>query len=268
LSTPNQRGWSAALNLRYDASLSSPVFGVPVGLPSSVHSDPADPHVALLDQGIERRSDWSSSRLFCILTRFSLGRLVGIVTVLVRPPIARPPVHSRGNHKRRRSLPVPDFPLPITFVRRADPTNIAVALGPSLELPSSLYPRIARTMARLSSALRASALYGLLAASCGEAGSPAPRTLRQRAPHVVTAVAEPNPTSITAVSECHLHGTVQYVVIFRGLGWLLPLFLDTAKQGPLSSAYRAPPVPRPTQTATTMAPTCKSTPAFLLSSTD
>ncbi|KAK4097162.1 Zip-domain-containing protein [Parathielavia hyrcaniae] len=72
-------------------------------------------------------------------------------------------------------------------------------------------------MVRLS--LRASALYSLLAVSCGQAISPAPRTLRQRAPHVVTAVAEPDPTAtqtaddsstITAVSECHLHGSALY----------------------------------------------------------
>ena len=72
-------------------------------------------------------------------------------------------------------------------------------------------------MVRLHSTFRASALYGLLAASCGEAVAPTPRPLRQRAPDVNPTVAEPNPATITAVSECHLHGTVQFVIHLRPL---------------------------------------------------
>ncbi|KAK4151064.1 ZIP zinc transporter-domain-containing protein [Chaetomidium leptoderma] len=62
-------------------------------------------------------------------------------------------------------------------------------------------------MAQFPSTLRASALYGLLAVSSAGAVSPTPSPLHQRAPHVDTSVSDPNPATITAISECHLHET-------------------------------------------------------------
>ncbi|KAL2131226.1 hypothetical protein VTI74DRAFT_5403 [Chaetomium olivicolor] len=59
-------------------------------------------------------------------------------------------------------------------------------------------------MLRFPSALRASVLYGLLAATYCEAVARTP--LRPRAPDVTGA----NPPAITAVSDCHIEGTVQY----------------------------------------------------------
>ncbi|KAK3299835.1 uncharacterized protein B0H64DRAFT_1743 [Chaetomium fimeti] len=68
-------------------------------------------------------------------------------------------------------------------------------------------------MARLSSALRASVLYGLLAATgapLAQAVLPTAQPVHQRAPHVDPSVSDPNPATITAVSKCHMHGTAQY----------------------------------------------------------
>lgn len=69
-------------------------------------------------------------------------------------------------------------------------------------------------MARLSSPLRTAVLYGLLAATgvpIAQAVSPTAQPVYQRAPHVDPSVSDPNPATITAVSKCHEHGTVQYV---------------------------------------------------------
>jgi hypothetical protein len=88
-------------------------------------------------------------------------------------------------------------------------------VGPSssscrtLFLPSDTY-----TMARFSSPFRTAVLCGLLAAAgapIAQAVSPTAAPVYQRAPHVVPSVSDPNPATITAVSECHMHGTVQYV---------------------------------------------------------
>ncbi|AEO59559.1 hypothetical protein MYCTH_2307966 [Thermothelomyces thermophilus ATCC 42464] len=68
-------------------------------------------------------------------------------------------------------------------------------------------------MARISSTLRASVLYGLLAVASAEAAlspTPKPRPLRLRSPQADHSESESDPATITAVSECHLHGTVQY----------------------------------------------------------
>ncbi|KAH6853230.1 hypothetical protein B0I37DRAFT_2273 [Chaetomium sp. MPI-CAGE-AT-0009] len=68
-------------------------------------------------------------------------------------------------------------------------------------------------MPRLSSPLRASILYGLLAATgapIAQAVSPTAQPVYKRAPHVDPSVSDPNPATITAVSKCHMHGTVQY----------------------------------------------------------
>ncbi|KAK4244241.1 hypothetical protein C7999DRAFT_17479 [Corynascus novoguineensis] len=65
-------------------------------------------------------------------------------------------------------------------------------------------------MTWISTTLRASVLFGLLAVASVEAASPTPGPLRQRSPHVDLSVSEPSPATVTAVSECHLHGTVQY----------------------------------------------------------
>ncbi|KAH6651297.1 hypothetical protein F5144DRAFT_479761 [Chaetomium tenue] len=68
-------------------------------------------------------------------------------------------------------------------------------------------------MARLPSPLRTAVLYGLLAATgahIAQAVSPTARLVYQRAPHVDPSVSDPNPATITAVSKCHEHGTVQY----------------------------------------------------------
>ncbi|KAL2270774.1 hypothetical protein VTJ83DRAFT_145 [Remersonia thermophila] len=57
---------------------------------------------------------------------------------------------------------------------------------------------------------RAPALCGLLAVAGAGAVAPTARPLAPREPDINPTVAEPNPATITAVSECHLHGTVQY----------------------------------------------------------
>ncbi|KAG7293592.1 hypothetical protein NEMBOFW57_003645 [Staphylotrichum longicolle] len=66
-------------------------------------------------------------------------------------------------------------------------------------------------MTRLTSALRASVIYGLLAASSGEAVSPrATPPVYHQARHVDSSVSDANPATITAVSNCHPHGATQY----------------------------------------------------------
>ena len=67
------------------------------------------------------------------------------------------------------------------------------------------------TMRGLGFALRAAAVYGVLAASSGAAVSPHTTRLHQRAPEV-SPTTTPTPTtgaasSVTAISECHLHDT-------------------------------------------------------------
>ncbi|KAL1839242.1 hypothetical protein VTJ49DRAFT_1720 [Mycothermus thermophilus] len=64
-------------------------------------------------------------------------------------------------------------------------------------------------MVRLLSA-RAPALCGLLAAVGAGAVAPTARPLGPRVADINPTVADPNPATITAVSECHMHGTVQY----------------------------------------------------------
>ena len=68
-------------------------------------------------------------------------------------------------------------------------------------------------MVRLTPALRASVVYGLLTACAGD-----PVPLHLRAPDVNPTVSDPSPATITAVSECHFHGATQYV--FPEAGWL------------------------------------------------
>ncbi|KAL2257050.1 hypothetical protein VTK26DRAFT_730 [Humicola hyalothermophila] len=59
-------------------------------------------------------------------------------------------------------------------------------------------------MLRLTHALPASVMYAFLAAPFSGA------SVAPRAPHITGAVAEANPSTITAVSECHFHGTLQF----------------------------------------------------------
>jgi len=107
-----------------------------------------------------------------------------------------------------RSAAIVLIPWPISILRRA------VHVGPSPEFPHFVSPRTKSTMARLTSALRASVVYGLLAASAAEVVSPrATPPVYGRAPHVDPTVSDPNPATVTAVSECHLHGATQYVLL-------------------------------------------------------
>src|SRR4051812_37961295 len=66
-----------------------------------------------------------------------------------------------------------------------------------------------------SAALRAAAVYGLLAASSTAAVSPHATRLHHRAPEVSpTTTSTPTTgaaSSVTAVSECHLHDTTLWV---------------------------------------------------------
>ncbi|KAL2159366.1 hypothetical protein VTH06DRAFT_2369 [Thermothelomyces fergusii] len=70
-------------------------------------------------------------------------------------------------------------------------------------------------MARISSTLRACVLLGLLAAASAEAGpspTPTPRPLRRRSPQADDdhSGRESDPASITAVSDCHAHGSALF----------------------------------------------------------
>lgn len=88
-------------------------------------------------------------------------------------------------------------------------------------------------MTRLTSALRASVIYGLLAASSSEAVSPrATPPVYHQARHVDSSVSDANPATITAVSKCHVHGATQYVIFFESkVGWLMLTILRYCQAG-------------------------------------
>lgn len=65
-------------------------------------------------------------------------------------------------------------------------------------------------MLRLPPTVPAAVLCGLLAAPFLDPVSASVTAIQHRAPHVTFTPSDPSPATITAVSECHFHGTAQF----------------------------------------------------------
>ncbi|GAB1309904.1 high-affinity Zn(2+) transporter zrt1 [Madurella fahalii] len=130
-------------------------------------------------------------------------------------------------------------------------------------------------MLRLQPAFRAAAIYGLLTAPFVDPVLASVSPLEHRAPHVNPTPSDPSPATITAVSECHLHGTVQYcqagTTEFRISGSVTASSYtdchnhdaDTFCMAPtgevqIIAAQAAPITPTPTQSAPAMSVTAVS----------